>query len=119
MIRVIFYVLNDDKDLEKEIDISCEADEWLEKNIEGLSFDCHDFLYQLEEYPVFYFTSNNDEKSYEDIFSLLNKKILPEMHLGVRVSIIDDIVDKNEKKYFIINRNIIEQLEFVPVKRSF
>ena len=92
MIKVLFVSkFNDDIHylIKNSLNITQEIEVFIENNIEGICFDCMDYLYDLENYYVCYFYSLDDFIVGNILYNLLNINYTSNNSMYIKVSIVD------------------------------
>lgn len=100
VIKVLFYTTdfsNIDIQIEKETGISSDISDWLEKHIHGISLDCMDYPFDLENNYAVYFSTSDDATGCNEIFDFIKSKIPENSKIKVQISTVKDCFDSNEK----------------------
>jgi len=73
MIKVHFFDWNSSAlDIEKELNIDIEVDEFLIQNIEGIQLDCTDNVADMENNTIYWFVAVEEKKKAIEISDFLN-----------------------------------------------
>ncbi|MGF6907650.1 hypothetical protein [Fusobacterium sp. PH5-44] len=113
MLKIIFYTYPQNTNVEKILGIEIEGDieEYIEKNVRGVSLESTDYLHDLEEYLVLYFKTSNELRDSNEIYNLLSKRISDDIPIGVNICLINF---KNEIKLLrCINPEVIRETDFM------
>lgn len=111
MLKIIFYTYPKNTNIEKILGIETEEiEEYLEKNVNDLSLESTDYLYDLEEYLILYFKTSDELRASNEICNLLSKKISNKIPIGINIY---EINSQNETKLLkSINPKVIKETDF-------
>lgn len=83
--------------IENRITSGMEIEDWIIKNINGISFECMDFPCDMEFCYECYFQSNMDKLKAQEIFNLLKLSFLSILDINFYVYITDDNLNEMYK----------------------
>lgn len=76
--------------IETHVTNGMEVEEWIVKNIHGISFECMDYPHDMEFCYECYFQSNIDELKAQEIFKLLKLSFSSNLKINYYVYVTDD-----------------------------
>ena len=77
-------------DIEKELGISDDIIEFLERNVSDLRFEASDNEGDMENNEIFWFSADDEGKSSDEIRNILSLLASPKSKVQYTVSIVDD-----------------------------
>lgn len=90
MIRVHFFDWGyKDLDVEKELRIDLELDEYLAQKVRGLELEATDNQNDMDDNVIFYFSAENEEKASNKIKNILDILLLNSSNMKYTVKIIN------------------------------
>ena len=95
MIRLLLYDYGcGDLYVERELGIKedVEVEDFLIKNIEGLEFEAHDYLWDLADNLLLWFSAEDEEKCVQQIRELLDAHMSSETKMKYSVEITDEMI---------------------------
>lgn len=97
MIKVQFFT-NDNNDvcniIQNSITNGMEIEDWIVKNIEGISFECMDFPCDMEFCYDCYFQSNMDKLKAQEIYNMIKLSFQNILEINFSVWVTDDILNE-------------------------